>query len=158
MIKRLSISAIIFSSITLNLLAATASQAFPTWSQSIMRPGTSIVKGSGLTSQNRCFNLVFSKDGVLRLYNNDKKELIWNSGTSNPNVTKAKFQADGNFVLYTQGEKEAVWNSNTSGSDGTKLILQNDGNLVIYTKSGRTAAWATNTSDSSYENKSKCKI
>jgi hypothetical protein len=157
MIKRISIGVILISSIALNLLAATASQAFPTWSRYNIGPETSIFKGGGLTSQNRCFNFVFSKDGALRLYNNEKRELLWHSGTdSNPNVNRARFQKDGNFVLYTD-DNEAPWQSHSSGKGGKILVLQNDGNLVMYTNK-KHAVWATNTSDSAYTNKAKCKI
>jgi pseudomonalisin len=157
MIKRLSIGAVLVSSIALNVLAATASHAFPTWNRSIMSAESYIQKGGGLTSPNKCFNFVYAKDGALRLYNNEKRELIWHSGTDhNPNAGTLKFQGDGNFVLY-ENNREVLWQSHSSKKGGRTLVMQNDGNLVIYTNK-KHAVWATNTSDSSYANKSRCKI
>ncbi|MFJ9447215.1 hypothetical protein ACIRRH_36000 [Kitasatospora sp. NPDC101235] len=106
--------------------------------------GDTIEPGAAWCSFSYIYELAMQSDGNLVLYNRERREPIWASGTYNHPGAKAKMQWDGNFVIYdTNGA--ALWSTGTWwAGPNSCFVFQNDGNLVLYKADG-TAAWASNT-------------
>ena len=97
-----------------------------------------------ITSANGQYRLIMQKDGNLVLYDDARRQLLWESNTRGQRVDRVIMQRDGNLVLYLHSGQPA-WASNTAGKPGSFLLVQNDGNMVIYRPQG---VWASNTADS----------
>lgn len=157
----LAASMAVVGAITLSLTTADPSQAQMSgapksrkdYYTNSLSAGQTLYKLGGLTSKNKCFNLVMQNDGNLVIYDNAAKAAQWNSGTAEQvNAYKVTFQRDGNFVMYTR-DNEVIWKAeNTDRKGGKFVIIQNDGNLVMYNNQ-RKPIWATNTSRNIPQNK-----
>ena len=94
-----------------------------------------------ITSANQQYRLIMQRDGNLVLYDDAKRQLLWESKTQGQKVDRVIMQRDGNLVLYLSNGQPA-WSSNTFGKPGSFLLIQDDGNMVIYQPK---AVWASKT-------------
>lgn len=94
-----------------------------------------------ITSANGQYRLIMQKHGNLVLYDDARRQLLWESNTRGQRVDRVIMQRDGNLVLYLRNGQPA-WASNTAGKPGSYLLIQNDGNMVIYQPQG---VWASDT-------------
>jgi hypothetical protein len=94
-----------------------------------------------ITSANRQYRLIMQRDGNLVLYDDAKRQLLWESKTQGQKVDRVIMQRDGNLVIYLSNGQPA-WSSNTFGKPGSFLLVQNDGNMVIYQPQ---VVWSSNT-------------
>jgi murein DD-endopeptidase MepM/ murein hydrolase activator NlpD len=102
-----------------------------------------MLPGTGIKSNNQCFNLNAQSDGNLVLYRKSTGQALWDSRTYGQNIKQTVFQNDGNLVIYNTSN-QAVWASRTDGRGGKRLTVQDDGNFVMYNAQNQ-ALWATNT-------------
>ncbi len=106
-----------------------------------LNPGELLRTEQQITSANGQYRLIMQRDGNLVLYDDARRQLLWESNTQGQRVERVIMQRDGNLVLYLRNGQPA-WASNTSGKPGSYLLIQNDGNMVIYQPQG---VWASNT-------------
>ncbi len=107
-----------------------------------MLPGSSLSKGSSLSSCDGVAKLSVQSDDNVVLYNTKDGRALWATGTNGKGVALLTMQTDGNLVVYDPSWNP-LWNSKTYGHSGATLSLQSDCNMVIY-ESG-TAIWQSNT-------------
>ena len=71
------------------------------------------------------------------LSDDERREVLWSSGTSGTPPGRAILQLDGNLVVY-DAHGSTRWSSGTSGNRNASLAVQDDGNLVIVSWDGRS--------------------
>lgn len=81
--------------------------------------------------------LVYEPDGDLVLYDDNRRERLWSSGSAGSRPGRATLQLDGNLVVYDR-DGSARWSSGTSGNRNAQLVVQDDGNVAIVSWDGRT--------------------
>ncbi|MHB8907783.1 MAG: lectin [Syntrophales bacterium] len=106
-----------------------------------LNPGELLKAEDQITSANGQYRLIMQRDGNLVLYDDARRQLLWETNTQGQRVDRVIMQRDGNLVLYLHSG-QPVWASNTAGKPGSFLLVQNDGNMVIYQPQG---IWASNT-------------
>jgi hypothetical protein len=99
--------------------------------------GRRLLSGQSLQSPGGRMRLVYQPDGDLVLYDDNRRERLWSSGTAGSRPGRAILQLDGNLVVYDR-DGSARWSSGTSGNRNAQLVVQDDGNVAIVSWDGRT--------------------
>lgn len=99
--------------------------------------GRRLLPGQSLHSPSGRMRLVYQSDGDLVLYDDDRRERLWSTGTAATPPGRAILQLDGNLVVY-DGHGSARWSSGTSGNRNARLVVQDDGKVAIVSWDGRT--------------------
>lgn len=99
--------------------------------------GRRLLPDQSLHSPSGRMRLVYQSDGDLVLYDDDRQERLWSTGTGGTPPGHAILQLDGNLVVY-QRDGSARWSSGTSGNRNARLVVQDDGRLAIVSWDGRT--------------------
>jgi hypothetical protein len=118
---------------------ASATTETTSWVGKVGLPGYAgrrLLPGQSIQSANGRIRLLYQADGDLVLYDDDRRELLWSSGTRGTPPGRAILQLDGDLVVY-DGDGSVRWSSGTGGNRNAYLAVQDDGNLVIFSWDGR---------------------
>ena len=99
--------------------------------------GRRLFSGQSMTSPSGRFRLVYRADGNLVLYDDERRQELWSSGTSGTEPGRAILRLDGALVVYDRAGT-ARWSSGTSGNRNAYLAIMDDGTLAILSWDGRT--------------------
>jgi hypothetical protein len=98
--------------------------------------GRRLLPGQSLKSASGRVRLLYQADGDLVLYDDERRDVLWSSGTSGTPPGRAILQLDGDLVVYG-ADGSVRWSSGTAGNRNAYLVVQDDGNLVIFSRDGR---------------------
>jgi hypothetical protein len=118
---------------------ASATTETTSWVGNLGLPGFAgrrLLPGQSITSANGRIRLLYQADGDLVLHDDERRDVLWSSGTPGTPPGRAILQLDGNLVVY-DATGSVRWSSGTSGNRNAYLAVQDDGNLVIVSWDGR---------------------